>query len=211
MLTCKICHQKYKTLRFNSPRICVCGRCTNSLNEYSEVAEASYRVLGERLQRGILKRAFTDLSSPNTPSWKIDKSQRIINNIEQEPDYINALPGWINRQVKDKENRKKEFKIIRAHRRGLIHRNRPQGWGYPTNWSEVASRIRALDDYTCINCGAQDLELHVHHIVYVSNFGTHQKKNLVTLCRECHEKEHKKVFDFGENLTETDGFPIENL
>jgi hypothetical protein len=40
--------------------------------------------------------------------------------------------------------------------------------------------------------------------VYASNFGTHQKTNLVTLCRKCHEKEHKRVFDFGENIVATD-------
>src|SRR5690606_10456308 len=36
------------------------------------------------------------------------------------------------------------------------------------------------------------------------NYGTNQKTNLVTLCRPCHEKEHKRVFDFGENMTAKD-------
>lgn len=91
-------------------------------------------------------------------------------------------PAGINRLVSSKANRQKPYKIIRAHRRGLLHLDRPHGWGYPSNWDKVARTIRALDHFTCINCGARDVELHVHHIIYVTNFGTHQKQNLVTLC-----------------------------
>ena len=206
MLTCKICLKKYKKLRFDSPRICVCGTCTNSLNNYSEIAEPSYLEVGEMLHTGMLRRAYSDISSTNTPDWKKEKAKKLIEH--DKTDFLLALPNWINKLVANKDNTKKVFKIIRAHRRGLIHRDRPQGWGYPANWKTVASKIRALDNYTCINCGAQNEELHVHHIVYVSNFGTHQKKNLVTLCRPCHEKEHNKVFDFGEDLVDFDTPPI---
>ena len=71
-------------------------------------------------------------------------------------------------------------------------------WGYPANRDEVASTIRKADRFECVQCGAVGSELHVHHIVYVSNFGTHAKENLVSLCRTCHEEEHERTFDFGE-------------
>lgn len=195
MPTCKICLRSFKHLRYRSPRICICGRCTNSLNEYKEVAEASYSAIGELLRTGMLRRAHED-SSPHAPLWRQEKAQRVLANFDRE--YQSALPDWTTRLLADPKNTDRAFKIIRAHRRGLLHYDRPHGWGYPTNWRDVAAKIRALDGYKCIVCGAQSTELHVHHIIYASNFGTHQKHNLVTLCRRCHEDEHETVFDFGE-------------
>lgn len=37
----------------------------------------------------------------------------------------------------------------------------------------------------------------VHHIVFVEDGGTDEEKNLLTLCRKCHKKKHKKVIDEG--------------
>jgi len=197
MLACKVCLRKFQTLRFKSTRVCVCGRCTNALNGYKEVAEESYRSARELLLTGMLRRATIEVSSPTTPIWKQQKAERTLSNLEAEVDQ--ALPGWLNRLVADDSNKTKIFKIIRAHRRGLLHLDRPHRWGYPNNWKEVTQNIRKLDNFTCVSCSATGVELHVHHIVYASNFGTHQKTNLVTLCRICHEKEHERVFDFGEN------------
>jgi 5-methylcytosine-specific restriction endonuclease McrA len=50
------------------------------------------------------------------------------------------------------------------------------------------------DNYTCQLCKKktkQNIELHVHHIVFRSNGGTDTKNNLVTLCKPCHDKIHK--------------------
>lgn len=185
----------------------MCGRCANALNEYKEVAEHSYSQAGGMLKTGMIRNANDDMS-PDTPVWRQERAQKTLENFDEE--YQTALPGWINRLVANKNNRRKTFKIIRAHRRGLLHLDRPNGWGYPANWKYVAAKIRNLDNYTCVICGAQDSELHVHHIVYVSNFGTHQQQNLVTLCRTCHEVEHKRVFDFGENLSNLDTPPDQN-
>lgn len=206
MITCKICLKKFNSLRFKSFRVCICGRCTNDLNSYKEVAEGSYKAARELLRVGILRRATIDVSSPNVPLWKQQKAERILGTIEVEVDRV--LPKWINRLVADESNRTKIFKIIRAHRRGLLHLDRPNRWGYPNNWKEVAYNIRKLDNFTCISCSKTGVELHVHHIVYASNFGTHQKTNLVTLCRSCHEKEHKRIFDFGENMSAPDEPPL---
>ena len=197
MPTCKICLRNFQNPRFNTPRICVCGRCVNLLNEYKEVAEPSYAEVGEMLRRGMHKNVRAD-SSPDAPIWKQKQAQRTLENFESE--YQAALPGWTKRLLRNENNRRKIFKIIRAERRGLLHFDRPHGWGYPSNWKDVAQRIRSLDHYRCVICGAQDSELHVHHIVYVSNFGTHRQENLATLCKACHEAEHGKNLDFGETL-----------
>ncbi|MCL6712943.1 HNH endonuclease [Pseudomonas sp. R2.Fl] len=204
MPVCKICLKSYQNLRYRSSRVCICGRCTNDLNRYNQVAEDAYHEARQMLERGIIRRAQSDLLSPK-PSWIHERAMRLL----QDPsiELERAFPGWVNGLVANPANRSKIFKIIRAERRGLLHLDRPHRWGYPKNWAEVAKAIRKLDRFTCVACNATGVELHVHHIVYASNYGTHQKANLVTLCRSCHELEHKRVFDTGENMANTDLVP----
>lgn len=49
------------------------------------------------------------------------------------------------------------------------------------------------DKYTCQKCkkNKDSLILNVHHIVFRSNGGTNIPSNLITLCKNCHEKLHK--------------------
>ena len=204
MATCKICLKSYQHLRYRSSRVCICGRCTNYLNKYKQVAETAYLEIREMLARGIIRMAQLDLSSSQL-AWVHDKAMRILS--DPSPEVEKALPAWVNRLVADTSNRTKTFKMIRAHRRGLLHLDRPHRWGYPNNWQDVARAIRRLDKFTCVVCRATKVELHVHHIIYASNFGTHQRTNLVALCRTCHELEHKRVLDFGENMADTDLLP----
>lgn len=201
MPTCKICLKEFQHLRYRSSRVCICGRCTNDLNSYEQVADFAYLEARQMLERGIIRRAELDLISAK-PKWIQDKALAILENPTAELEQ--ALPTWINRLVADTSNRTKIFKMIRAERRGLLRRRSPQRWGYPKNWPEVARKIRRMDEFTCVACRATGVELHVHHIVYVSHFGTHKQTNLVTLCRPCHELEHKREFDFGENMADTD-------
>ena len=200
MAACKICLKEFQHLRYRSSRVCICGRCTNDLNSYEQVAEFAYLEARQMLERGILRKAELDLMSAK-PKCIQDKALAILENptagLEQ------ALPAWINRLVSDKSSRTKIFKMIRAERRGLLRRRKSNRWDYPSNWPEVARRIRRMDEFTCVACRATAVELHVHHIVYVSHFGTHQQTSLVTLCRSCHELEHKRSFDFGENMANT--------
>ena len=51
------------------------------------------------------------------------------------------------------------------------------------------------DGYLCQSCKKKtrnNSELHVHHILFKSNGGTDTKNNLITLCKPCHDKLHKK-------------------
>ncbi len=207
MLKCKICLTNFQVPRYHSPRISICGRCANDLNSFRETAESAYKSVRKLLLNGMLRRATIAVSTPATPKWEQERAASILEDLDEAVDR--ALPKWINKLVADESNKTKDFKIIRAHRRGLLHEDRPHRWGYPKNWKDVANNIRKLDNFTCVACSAIDCELHVHHIVYASNFGTHQKSNLITLCKKCHENEHKRVFDFGENMVETDEQPPE--
>jgi group II intron reverse transcriptase/maturase len=51
---------------------------------------------------------------------------------------------------------------------------------------EIAKR-QALerDGYRCVRCGSQE-KVHVHHILALSDGGTHELANLETLCERCH-------------------------
>ncbi len=198
MHACRICLRSFNKLRFHSSRISICGRCVNTLNESHEVAEEAEKRVGDMLLRGIERNVLRDLEFGEP--WQKAKAQRTLSDIHQA--HADALPRWLNRLLANPENTSKDFKLLRAHRRGLLHYDRPTGWGYPNNWKEVASRIRRLDGFQCVACVARDEAIDVHHIVYVSNFGTHQQSNLISLCRECHESEHKRSFDVGEAETE---------
>ena len=61
---------------------------------------------------------------------------------------------------------------------------------YPDDWESRARARRKHDGYRCGNCGATNVELHVHHIVPLSKDGTNEITNHRTLCLTCHKKIH---------------------
>ncbi len=98
----------------------------------------------------------------------------------------------------------KELRLLRAFLVGLIdfkrtEHTRPE----PLAYEEQKRRIRARDSYRCVCClrGFAQGELHVHHVLPLSRFGTNFDSNLVTLCHPCHNKQHP-----GFQVTRT--FPI---
>jgi 5-methylcytosine-specific restriction endonuclease McrA len=194
-LRCKICLRDLKKLKFNTPRMKICGTCVKSLNNYREVAKRSYEIFADRLKVGMEIRLNAELNNPII--WQQERARKALDNFQIE--FEKALPNWFNKIANNPNKHEKEYRIIRAHRRGLLHNDRPLKWGYPKNWDEISHIIRKDDKFSCGVCLATDLEIHVHHIVYKSNFGTDRKENLVSLCKNCHEKEHKREFDFGEN------------
>ena len=195
MLTsCRICLKEFKALKFQTNRIAICVRCVNTLNKSPEPAIQAQDRLADMLARGMLRNAHRDLESEE--EWKRRRAQQRLDNFETE--HAAALRGWLNKLLADPKNNTRDFKILRAHRRGLLRLNESKSWDYPENWSEVAWRTRQDDDKRCATCRKTDATLDVHHIVYLSKFGTNQKNNLVTLCRSCHELEHGRILDQGE-------------
>lgn len=60
-------------------------------------------------------------------------------------------------------------------------------------WKARAAQIRELDHHQCAMCGAKDVELHVHHLSYPPppfHIWDADDSELVTLCKDCHEKIH---------------------
>jgi len=66
---------------------------------------------------------------------------------------------------------------------------------YPSNWDSKRRSTYDRDNYACQNCGIRggphgNIELHAHHIVPLSDGGSNNQENLVTLCKECHNAVH---------------------
>jgi len=182
MQSCRICLSDYHDLAYATQHVAICAHCVEELNSHPEPANLAEARLGDLLRTGMGKR---------NPHYT-------------ESEYQRALPGWLNRLLANKKNNRREFKIVRANRRGLLRADGPRKWNYPADWIERARRIRSRDR-CCQDCGANGVPLDVHHIVFLSNYGTNRQENLASLCRPCHEKVHGREFDFGE--TEEPGNP----
>lgn len=67
-------------------------------------------------------------------------------------------------------------------------------WGYQKGfnygYSSRRSAILHRDNYTCQCCGKKNCRLEVHYIKFRSNGGTDDEENLITLCKECHDRIH---------------------
>jgi hypothetical protein len=57
------------------------------------------------------------------------------------------------------------------------------------HWRAFRARILKDRDRTCEECGERYGLIDVHHLTY-ENLGCERDRDVVVLCRECHEKEH---------------------
>lgn len=197
MATCQICKRDFNRLRFTTSDIKICTHCVTTLNKYREPAVNAQNRFGDLLAKGMRRRATHDLESPD--EWKRENARWELENFEAA--HARAMPGWLKRRLADSSKSERDYKILRAYRRGLLRLEGGLPWHYPGNWPDVAKEVRSRDGRSCQACGTDSsngVVLDVHHIIYLSNFGTNQRKNLVTLCRPCHEREHGRFFDFGE-------------
>ena len=62
-------------------------------------------------------------------------------------------------------------------------------------WQAKRLKVLKRDNYKCqhCNCVVTHYTAHVHHLSY-KYFGNEPLRHLVTLCRECHRKEHNYKF-----------------
>ena len=64
----------------------------------------------------------------------------------------------------------------------------------------VKSAVLSRDNYTCQICGAKNTKLQVHHIRFRSDGGSNRMDNLVTLCKECHDKVHTGELEYTKKV-----------
>jgi 5-methylcytosine-specific restriction endonuclease McrA len=72
------------------------------------------------------------------------------------------------------------------------------GWQYQRGpqyqYESIRQAVLDRDNYQCQKCKARNTELHVHHIVPRSKGGNDGLKNLITLCKDCHNSLHKGLW-----------------
>ncbi|MEW5994626.1 MAG: HNH endonuclease [Candidatus Zixiibacteriota bacterium] len=78
--------------------------------------------------------------------------------------------------------------------------------GYPPDWEERRGLVKLRDGWRCAECGwpagvkRKARNLHVHHIVPLSDGGDNSLHNLTTLCHICHRSQegagHKQIVYF---------------
>jgi 5-methylcytosine-specific restriction endonuclease McrA len=59
------------------------------------------------------------------------------------------------------------------------------------NWRMIRQQVLFRDHYQCCDCHSR-LNLQVHHLTYAHLYHE-QLDDLITLCRRCHRKRHKKT------------------
>lgn len=98
--------------------------------------------------------------------------------------------------MKNKKKNKEKSKPYEASE--LIIKPKTEDWDYHKDlkaleWKSKRLKILNRDEYKCVKCGSTK-NLQVHHIKYLSGHKPweYADKLLVTLCRECHYKEHHK-------------------
>lgn len=74
---------------------------------------------------------------------------------------------------------------------GRIHRNGKSYVQIRKREHTAAKRYKLKKD-KCDKCGATE-DLYLHHIIPISWGGKSNPENCITLCKECHEKTHKKL------------------
>ncbi len=67
----------------------------------------------------------------------------------------------------------------------------------------IVRQARIRDNYTCQKCGQWQGELHVHHIIPLSEDGPDTLENVIVLCVSCHMEWESAYFgiEFSEWLT----------
>jgi len=86
----------------------------------------------------------------------------------------------LNKRVKKKHRKKK-----------ITKKNR--GEYLDPRWREKRKFILERDEYKCKECGATECELHVHHLKYYGKYiWSVNDRDLITLCKKCHNNLHAK-------------------
>lgn len=57
-------------------------------------------------------------------------------------------------------------------------------------WRDIRNEILERDEYRCFRCGKRSLSgkgLSIHHIISREDGGKAESRNLITLCKKCHD------------------------
>jgi len=89
-----------------------------------------------------------------------------------------------------KNNRKKKRKFSKKKKSTFDWKKPYKDYLKSKKWRELRETILQRDNYTCTRCGSKN-NLQVHHLTY-KRLKHEKPEDLITLCKQCHYKEHKK-------------------
>ena len=91
----------------------------------------------------------------------------------------------------NKQNYPKDYPVI-ENKKTIIHEDKSSN--SQDKWWAIRQEVLKKYGYKCSKCGSCN-NVNVHHKIPLSKGGTNNIKNLIPLCRDCHEKIHG--FKFG--------------
>jgi hypothetical protein len=118
---------------------------------------------------------------------ELDKLSKQIDNYNS--NLWNKLFGKSSEIKNDLEN--KYYSINKSYEK--LHRGFDKVCvsypGYPPDWNERRELAKNRDGKKCVKC-ISSFQLHTHHKTALSKGGSNSLDNLITLCKQCHLKEH---------------------
>ena len=94
-----------------------------------------------------------------------------------------AIKAWKCRQKADEKREADNERLKRW---------RQQRGGSERNWDRLRGEVFTRDGRKCVRCGSAE-DLHCDHILELSDGGTNDPDNLMTLCRSCHSRKTAKA------------------
>jgi len=191
--TCLICLKNRKQLKFSTPRMKICRWCVRKLNREAMTVQEAEESRAASLHTALYHRNMGLINSGDQA--KVAEGERWLRGLD---DYVERTRrDGFERQCLNPDDPSVEIRIIRAFKKGLILAGR-QYTALPKNWAFTAAKVKQLDGDRCNGCGASRAEdpelcLHAHHIVHRSYGGSNNRRNLVTLCYDCHQEQHPDI------------------
>lgn len=191
---CAICESHHPP-RFNTPRIAICQRCIRLLHDEAPIDVIALNAIVGRVVAGFV---FRHRDTNEDQVMRDVLAHRLLN-------------AWISRKAIEagfgsdvRGHRKDWLKFLRAYHFGLITGCAKEGRPRGDDWKLLARCIRHEDGNRCMRSGEHAGEKHVHHIIPLSNWGTNDPRNLVTLCYDCHRAQHPTIL-FSRPEPDVDG------
>jgi hypothetical protein len=167
---------------------------------YRQLFDASARdieisTLTKQLQSVVSINHTKNLKAYVLQMIDLDKNIDVVRNkLAEMEDAVDAsFQSFMTIRLVPKATKLKTTRILRAYNFGLIELNKICTKRLEGSEAEVlAKHVRRRDRYLCVICNRfpRGSELHVHHIIPLSFFGTNNEPNLATLCYSCHNRQH---------------------
>jgi len=174
---CAVCTRESEFL-FQTPRIALCKTCVDEIRECcgGEVGRIQQKVLNFLRSEWPFVPPLTHLAIALDARLGRDENGR-----SRDADLDDCM----------NDCRLENWRLcLRAYHLGLTATWPPEFRPDDEVWMPLAHRIRVQDTMHCNACGCANKALHVHHIVPLSEGGTNDPRNLVTLCHDCHLAQH---------------------